>query len=208
MNFLAHLYLSGEDIEIRLGNFIGDYVKGKTIFSYPKTIQKGINLHRAIDFHTDKHSSWKICRELLKESYGRWAGVVTDVMFDYILAKEWENYSNRPLKGFTRTFYFQMLQRYHLLPPRVRGFLPFMIHSNRLYSYRSDSGIIKALNIMSNHTSLQGDPEQALNVVKDNYELLREKLNKLLSDLTIMVEREFQIQPSMRHIATYRSVKG
>ena len=31
MNFLAHLYLSGEDEELLIGNFIADYVKGSLL---------------------------------------------------------------------------------------------------------------------------------------------------------------------------------
>ena len=31
MNFLAHIYLSGDDPNIQLGNFIGDFVKGRNL---------------------------------------------------------------------------------------------------------------------------------------------------------------------------------
>lgn len=86
MNFLAHLYLSGSDVEIRLCNFIGDYVKGRKFENYPPKVQLGIKLHRAIDSLTDSHSSTKICNELFKHELGRYSGVVTDVLFDYILA--------------------------------------------------------------------------------------------------------------------------
>ncbi|MFW6268359.1 MAG: ACP phosphodiesterase, partial [Marinilabiliaceae bacterium] len=34
MNYLAHLYLSGDDPEILMGNFIGDYVKGRRFTRY------------------------------------------------------------------------------------------------------------------------------------------------------------------------------
>ena len=55
MNFLAHSYLSGSDQKILVGNFIGDFVKGKQYENYDDSIQKGIILHREIDYYTDKH---------------------------------------------------------------------------------------------------------------------------------------------------------
>ena len=205
MNFLAHLYLSGSNIDIRLGNFIGDHVKGKQILIYPQGIQTGIKLHRRIDQVTDRHEAWKSCREKLRPSYGRWSSVATDVMFDYILAKEWQTYSNRPLKGFTRTFYFQMLQRYHMLPSAVRGFLPFMIHSNRLYSYSTDEGVTRALEIMGNYTTMKGNPSLALQIVKENYIAFSAGLQELLYALIQVAEKEYGIPISMPHSVKHRT---
>lgn len=205
MNFLAHLHLSASNVDIRLGNFIGDYVKGNQLKVYPKGVQVGIKLHRTIDHITDKHEAWRRGREILRPSYGRWSGVATDVMFDYVLAKEWCLYSNRPLKGFTRTFYFQMLQRFHTLPSAVRGFLPFMIQSNRLYSYSTDEGIVKALEIMGNYTSMKGNPGIALQLVKENYDVFRNGLNELMVDLSLVAEKEYGIQFSKPRSATNRN---
>lgn len=194
MNFLAHLYLSGSDVEIRLGNFIGDYVKGRKFENYPTKVQQGIKLHRAIDSLTDSHPSTKICNEVLKPELGRYAGVVTDVLFDHILANEWEHYSNRELKNFTRTFYMQMLQNYKLLPQDVRRFLPFMIQSNRLYSYKSTEGIRRALEIMSNHSSLPGKADYAIAQLNSNIELYETHFHQLFADLIELSKKEFDVQ--------------
>ena len=50
MNFLAHLYLAGEEKELIIGNFIADSVKGNKFNEYPKRIADGIVMHRSIDF--------------------------------------------------------------------------------------------------------------------------------------------------------------
>jgi len=42
MNFLAHLYLSPDNEDILLGNFIADAVKGKTFDNYKQSIKNGI----------------------------------------------------------------------------------------------------------------------------------------------------------------------
>ncbi len=193
MNFLAHLYLSGSDTDIRLGNFIGDYVKGSHLEGFPLGVQKGITAHRAIDTFTDKHNSTHSCVELLRPGYGKYAGVVVDVLFDHILAKEWERYSESDLKWFTRKFYFQMLQRYTLLPDRVKKFLPFMIQSNRLYSYRTHDGVKRALEIMSSVTSLPENSEFAIDVLNKNYTELSAHFNTLFPEIIEFIGREFDI---------------
>ena len=48
MNYLAHIYLSGKNRQIQIGNFVGDAVKGKAYNSYPDFFRKGILLHRLI----------------------------------------------------------------------------------------------------------------------------------------------------------------
>ena len=55
MNFLAHIYLSGDNDLITIGNFMADGIKGKRYLKFPPDIQKGIILHRAIDTFTDAH---------------------------------------------------------------------------------------------------------------------------------------------------------
>ena len=55
MNFLAHLFLSGENEKVKIGNFIGDFVKGNKLEEYDQEIQFGIRLHREIDSYTDSH---------------------------------------------------------------------------------------------------------------------------------------------------------
>ena len=55
MNFLGHFYLSQDDPELIVGNFIADHIKGKKYIDYPSGISKGIMMHRNIDHFTDSH---------------------------------------------------------------------------------------------------------------------------------------------------------
>ena len=59
MNYLAHIYLSGKNRQIQIGNFVGDAVKGKAYNSYPDFFRKGILLHRLIDSFADTHPAVK-----------------------------------------------------------------------------------------------------------------------------------------------------
>ena len=46
MNYLAHIFLSGDDRRVQIGNFVGDAVKGRAYENYPLGFREGILLYR------------------------------------------------------------------------------------------------------------------------------------------------------------------
>lgn len=83
MNFLAHLYLSGNKDHLIIGNFIADMVKGSQINGYSPTVKEGILLHRQIDTFTDAHVVVNRSKDRLRERYRLYAGVVVDMYYDH-----------------------------------------------------------------------------------------------------------------------------
>ena len=81
MNFLAHAFLSGDDEEILIGNFVADAIKGKSVKTYSEGIQKGIELHRSIDTFTDKHPVFQRSRDRILEKHGKFSGVIIMIIF-------------------------------------------------------------------------------------------------------------------------------
>ena len=80
MNFLAHIYLSGEGNELlTIGNFIADTVRGKEYLQYPEAMQRGILLHRRIDTFTDAHAIFRKSKHRLVPTYNHYAGVLVDI---------------------------------------------------------------------------------------------------------------------------------
>ena len=108
MNYLAHVYLSGSDKDLIIGNFIADHVKGKAYFDYPATIQKVILLQRKIDDFTDHHPLFKKNVTLLFPQFRHYSRVIVDMFFDHFLAAQWEFYHPDPLEDFSRQFYLLM----------------------------------------------------------------------------------------------------
>ena len=106
MNYLAHIFLSGSNRKVQLGNFVGDAVKGSSYKNYPPDIAKGIQLHRAIDDYTDHHPA--VCEVVhrLQPEFGRYSGVLLDIYFDYLLASRFESFSGVSLRRYTRTSIF------------------------------------------------------------------------------------------------------
>ena len=79
MNFLAHIYLSFNDDEIAIGNFIADSIPGNKIDHLPERIQKGVLLHRDIDTYTDSHHIPKLSSRRLHKNYRHYSRVIVDI---------------------------------------------------------------------------------------------------------------------------------
>lgn len=190
MNYLAHIYLSGEDEKVVVGNFIGDYIKGKKYNKFPEEIAKGILLHRQIDSFTDKHKKVSEAKELFRDDYGLYAGIVIDFFYDHFLAKNWNQYSELTLRSFAKKTHAVLLSNFKYLPIRVKGFLPFLIQNKRLESYASIDGIIESLEIMSNYSSLPKQSESAKQVLIANYDFLNSNFESFMSDIIDFVCKE------------------
>ncbi len=190
MNFLAHLYLSHGINQLMIGNFIGDYVKGKKYESFSPEIQKGILLHRKIDAYTDSHPIVKKSTMRFKPCYNRYASVVVDVIYDHYLAKYWTNYSDEPLSNYVDKVHSYLIRHYFTLPNRVKGFLPFLIKSRRLENYQFVWGIERSLRIMANHSSLPEKSECAIKVMTNQYDELQYEFERYFNELQEVVSEE------------------
>ena len=196
MNYLAHIYLSGDSDEIILGNFIADYVKGNKYLNYPEQVAYGIRLHRSIDLFTDQHALVKECINLLRPGYGRYAGIVTDVFFDHFLAANWNRYSECTLRQFSKHAHAVFLSNFLLLPFRVKQFLPFLIQHKRLESYAQRDSMFQVLEIMSRRTSLPANSEWAMQILNQEYEQFEALFRSFFEELIDYVETDFGISIS------------
>ncbi len=204
MNYLAHIYLSGDTEEIILGNFIGDYVKGNKYQQYPECIAYGIMLHRSIDSFTDQHRDVKSCIDLLKPDYGRYAGIVVDIFFDHFLAANWNQYSAYSLRDFAKRAHAVFLSNFRLLPFKVKQFLPFFIQHKRFESYAQINNIRQVLDIMSKRTSLPAKTDQAIHILTEEYSLLESLFRSFFEEMINYVESNHGIhisKPSFKNEA-------
>ncbi len=145
MNFLGHLYLSGDDPLVTVGNFMADAVKGRDLSRFDPRIEQGIRLHRAIDSFTDAHPLQRQGRERAHPHAGRYASVVMDLYYDHLLAVNWQHFHPEPLPAFARRMYALLAQHQHLMPERAQHMLPYMTQGDWLTSYATITGIGRAL---------------------------------------------------------------
>lgn len=65
--------------------------RGETHPDLPKRLRDAIVLHRLIDRVTDTHPAFLRTRARLTPRYGRFAGVVADVLFDHVMSRCWDH---------------------------------------------------------------------------------------------------------------------
>lgn len=162
MNYLAHIYLSGDNNLVTIGNFIADGIKGKNYENYPKEIQTGILLHRHIDTFTDAHLTVRKSTKRLHSKYSHYSGVIVDILYDHFLAKNWHKYSKIPLNEYVDSFYDSLEEHYDILPLRIQKMMPYMIADNWLLNYASIEGISRVLDGMNRRTKNRSSMNEAV----------------------------------------------
>ena len=145
MNFLAHIYLSGDNDLMKIGNFMADGIHGKHFDTFPIEIQKGIILHRAIDTFTDAHPIFRQSTKRLHANYHHYSGIIVDIFYDHFLAKNWSHYSDERLEDYSECFYQSLRDNYSDLTPKTQKMMPYMIDYNWLLSYKTIEGIESVL---------------------------------------------------------------
>jgi len=190
MNYLAHIYLSGEDDNLKIGNFIADSIKGKKYLTYPPKIQNGIILHRAIDTYTDSHPTVRKSVHRLFPEYSHYSAVIVDILYDHYLAANWMEFSEIPLDEYVNDFYQLLNDNLDNLPKRVQQFLPYMIKDNWLLSYASIDGIGKILYQMNMRTKNKSRMDLAVKELELHYELFETEFRSFFPELELHVAQK------------------
>ncbi|ALJ03919.1 ACP phosphodiesterase [Pseudalgibacter alginicilyticus] len=183
MNYLAHIYLSGENDLITIGNFMADGIKGKNYSKFSKQIQIGILLHRQIDTYTDAHKTVRLSTKRLHEKYGHYSGVIVDILYDHFLAKNWSKYCNIPLDIYVDNFYKSLKIHFDILPLRVQKMLPYMMADNWLLSYATIEGISKILVGMNQRTKNRSGMNEAITELEAFYSEFENEFSAFFDDL-------------------------
>lgn len=173
MNYLAHAFLSFNEEGLLTGNMISDFVKGKKKFDFPVSIQKGIELHRAIDQFTDFHPVTAKAKELFRDEYRLYSGPFVDIIFDHFLAIDEEQFlKSKGLKNFTETTYHQLQKNEFYFPETFQRMFPYMQSQNWLYGYSFKEGIRKSFGGLVQRASYLNESEIAFRIFNENYQQL------------------------------------
>ncbi len=179
MNFLAHLFLSGDNPELMVGNLLEDFVVGRIDhprnIGYSKDIKNGILLHRIIDSFTDTHEAVSACKSVLYEKYHKYAAVLIDIFFDHYLAVHWAEYTNEPFDDFRSRVHQSFETHWAILPEKMQPMITSMIKHDWLKNYGEFWGIERALTGISRRTTYESHMEQATEDLKLHYDLFDEK---------------------------------
>ena len=126
MNHLAHALLAGDDELLRLGGLMGDFVHGQPDQALPEGVIAGIRLHRAIDVYTDSHPVVVEARTLLPAPFRRYGGILLDMWFDHLLARDFPRWSTHALDAYSAGVRELLYRHEALLPPGLLRFRHYM----------------------------------------------------------------------------------
>lgn len=154
MNYLAHAFLSFNNEPITVGNFIADHIKLADAGHLPPEIKQGVLLHRRIDYFTDTHPLFIKSKRNFYDGFERYSGVLVDIYYDYLLAKNFDKFSDVKLDAFTKNIYSVLQNNTHHLPDSSKGFLNYVLQNDTFYEYSKIEGIemvLKHLSYRINH---------------------------------------------------------
>ena len=187
MNFLAHIFLSCQEEDLLIGNFIADSIRNKEMADYVPTIQRGIALHRKIDSYTDTHPMVRRSTHRLHPHHGKYAPVVVDILFDYVLSHNWDKYSSEPLPLFSKKIYWLLEQRIADLPLKMQRRVPTMIREDWLMKYGQEDGLRYVFQTMEKRAKFPANFDKAVDNLLAEYDAFEEDFNLFFPDVIGMV---------------------
>lgn len=171
-----------------IGNFIADFVRNKDLARYEAGVVEGVYLHRKIDHYTDNHPIVRQGSHRLRARHGKYAPVLIDLFYDYLLVQHWNQYSSLPLQQFVDQTYQTLERNIHLMPTKLQQILPHWIADNWLPGYGTDDGLAFAIHRMKRRVSkpdLLNDPIVSL---KENFEALDIEFQQFFPEVQAFVK--------------------
>lgn len=155
MNHLAHLLLADEDNGLLAGSILGDHVKGRLHGERPAAIERGIQLHRAIDAFTDTNPIAIESRTRFEPRFRRVGGIMTDIIFDHFLARQFSQWHATSLERFSDRAMERVLASREHLPKDAIQQCERMQANRSLTRYADPVFVDRSFSYLS--TRLRGD---------------------------------------------------
>jgi acyl carrier protein phosphodiesterase len=187
MNYLVHFLLAGDDEELRLGDLLGDFVKGRVErFAHEgltARMRTGIQMHRTIDAFSDRHPSVQRSKRILTPEYGRLSGVIVDVFYDHVLARRWREHHHWPLPVYSQDVYRTLRGNLHRMPAAVHPLIDAMSRGDWLREYATQRGIERALHGMAARHPVAAEIGTAGRLLSDHFDHFSADFDEFLPDL-------------------------
>lgn len=141
MNWLGHVLLAEPTPEARLGHLLADVLKAPERATLAPAVRAAVAEHVAVDRFTDTHAATRRSVAAIGAPYRRFAGVLADVFHGHVLARDWHQWSDRPLGEFTADVYASIRGYDGPLPARARTFVAGFTADDGLGAYATLEGV-------------------------------------------------------------------
>lgn len=142
VNWLAHIFLSEQNIDFQLGNYLADPLKARVWENASLDIKRGMKVHLLIDSFTDKHEIFVQSKKRLREK-GLLKSIVVDIIYDFLLTKNWDTFCNIPFEDYTNQFYKDAEYQISSLPHKPSIYVESMVRNQILNKYKTLSHVKK-----------------------------------------------------------------
>jgi acyl carrier protein phosphodiesterase len=190
MNFLAHMFLTYGDKKLTVGNYVADFVRNRDLVLFPKKVVKGIMLHRHIDHYTDTHEEVLRSTRKLRKRHKKYAPVVIDIFYDYILSKNWALYTDVPIREFADDIYDTLSEYAHLFPIHLQDITERMIADDFLLQYGKKSGMRKTFQRIGKRAKFNSNFATAFDDLEQNLDEIQDGFKTFFPDLIAEVEQQ------------------
>lgn len=184
MNFVAHQLLSFKKPEIQIGNLFGEVVRGKDFENFEGERQKGILLHRQIDTFTDDHDVVKRSTQKFHERYGKYAPVIVDVLYDYILISNWNKFSDEPYSKFVSNCYNLFRNHFEEFPSDLQFMVKHLLKNDWFGNYATIEGIQQTLKGISQRSKFKNNISTAVEELQLYKEELEAEFHEFFPEIT------------------------
>jgi acyl carrier protein phosphodiesterase len=190
MNLLAHALLAGADDDVRFGSLVGDFVRGAIDPALRVGVRAGIALHRSVDAYTDTHPRVVAARARFAPPFRRYAGILLDVWFDHLLARDWSRWAPVPLATYSREVRALLERRADEVPPRMRRFVEYLGRNDLPERYRERAMIADVFRGLSQRLSRDNPLAHAMPAIEAQADALEGDFAAFFPDLLAHAGRE------------------
>jgi acyl carrier protein phosphodiesterase len=190
MNHLAHSFLAFEHDSLLVGTYLADLVSNKQMLVYSHNIRQGIMLHRRIDAFTDQHPLVRESTRLLHDTMHKYAPVVLDIYYDYLLSKHWATFSDLTLSVYCDQIYIRLANYKSIMTPPIKWRFERMVQDHWLERYQTYADLERAFGFLGRRAKFRSDFTNAPAVLANLEKPLEERFTIFFPEVISWVREQ------------------